>query len=89
MEEEIAVQLAEAEKKVDEKLNRRAIEHDAAVLWALHLHKGMDEKTLRGFFDFTRSLYLNEDRWRFGRNAVELLKGIGVDIEEWYRENAD
>jgi hypothetical protein len=80
MEEEIAAQLAEARV-------RDSDEYDAAILWALHLCFGFGKKRLRRFYDFFRKLYLSNKRWQFGRNEVELLKGIGVDIEEWNRES--
>ena len=82
MNEEIQAQLMEAR-------TRDSDEYDAAILWALHLCFGFGKKRLRRFYDFFRKLYLNNKRWQFGRNEVELLKGIGVDIEEWNRENAD
>lgn len=80
MNEEIEAQLAEARV-------RDSDEFDAAVLWALHLCFGFGKKRLRRFYDFFRKLYLSNKRWQFGRNEVELLKGIGVDIEGWNRES--
>jgi hypothetical protein len=80
MNEEIEAQLAEARV-------RDSDEYDAAILWALHLCFGFGKKRLRRFYDFFRKLYLSNKRWQFGRNEVELLKGIGVDIEEWNRES--
>jgi hypothetical protein len=80
MNEEIEAQLAEARV-------RDSDEYDAAILWALHLCLGFGKKRLRRFYDFFRKLYLSNKRWQFGRNEVELLKGIGVDIEEWNRES--
>lgn len=82
MNEEIEAQLAEARV-------RDGDEFDAAVLWALHLCFGFGEKRLRRFYNFFRSLYLSRGRWEYGRSQVELLKGIGVDIEGWNRANAD
>ena len=79
----------EIQKEIDEARVRDGDEFDAAVLWALHLCFGFGEKRLRKFYDFFRSLYLSSKRWRFGRNEIELLKGIGVDIEEWNRANKD
>jgi asparagine synthetase B (glutamine-hydrolysing) len=81
MNEEIEAQLAEARV-------RDSDEYDAAILWALHLCFGFGKKRLRRFYDFFRKLYLSNKRWQFGRNEVELLKGIGVDIEEWNREGS-
>jgi hypothetical protein len=82
MNEEIQAQLAEARV-------RDSDEYDAAILWALHLCFGFGKKRLRRFYDFFRKLYLSNKRWQFGRNEVELLKGIGVDIEERNRESND
>lgn len=63
-----------------------ANEFDAAVLWALHLCFGFGEKRLRRYFDFFCTLYRNSGRWSFGRSEIDMLKKIGVDIEEWNRE---
>ena len=82
MNEEIRAQLMEAR-------TRDSDEFDAAILWAMHLRYGHGKKRLRDFYDFFRGLYLNSGRWQFGRDEVELLKGIGVDIEEWNRVDAD
>lgn len=82
MNEEIQAQVELARQKEND-------EFDAAILWALHLCFGFGEKRLRKFYDFFRKLYLSSKRWKYGRNEVELLKGIGVDIEGWNRENTD
>lgn len=79
MNEEIQRQIAEARV-------RDSDEFDAAVLWAMHLCFGFGKKRLRRFYDFFCKLYLSSNRWQFGRSEVELLKGVGVDIEEWNRE---
>ena len=62
-------------------------EYDAAILWAMHLCFGFGKKRLKRFFDFFCRLYNHSGFWQFGRNEIELLKGIGVDIMEWNREN--
>lgn len=71
------------QKQLDEARIQDADEFDAAILWTMHLCFGFGKKRLRKFFDFFRTLYLNNNRWQFGRNEIDLLKGIGVDIEEW------
>lgn len=78
----------EIQRQIDEARVRDSNEFDAAVLWALHLCFGLGKKRLRRFYDFFRRLYLNSNRWQFGRSEIDLLKGIGVDIEEWNRENS-
>ena len=77
----------EIQKEIDDARARDGDEFDAAVLWALHLCFGFGEKRLRKFYDFFRKLYLNNRRWQFGRSEIELLKGIGVDIEVWNRDS--
>ena len=73
----------EIESQIQAARIRDADEYDAAVLWAMHLCFGMGKKRLRRFYDFFRTLYLNNNRWQFGRSEIDLLRGIGIDIEEW------
>lgn len=77
----------EIEAQLQEARVRDADEFDAAVLWAMHLCLGFGKKRLRKFYDFFRTLYLSNKRWQFGRNEIDLLKKIGVYIEEWNRDN--
>lgn len=79
----------EIQKQIEAARQAEGDEFDAAVLWALHLCFGFGKERLRKFYDFFRSLYLSNKRWQFGRSEIELLKGIGVDIEEWNRANTD
>lgn len=73
----------EIQKQIDAARMRDADEFDAAVLWAIHLCFGFGKKRLRRFYDFFRTLYLTSGKWKFGRDEIDLLKGIGVDIREW------
>lgn len=77
----------EIQKQMDEARVKDADEFDAAVLWAMHLCFGFGKKRLRRFYDFFRALYLSSNRWNFGRSEIELLRGIGVDIEVWNRDS--
>ena len=81
MDEEIKKQIEQAEQS-------RGTEWDAAILWALHLCFGFGKKRLRRFFDFFVKLYNTNNRWQIGADNIEFLKGIGVDIEEWNREES-
>ena len=76
----------EIRRQIDAELKVDGNEYDAAILWALHLCFGFGAKRLRRFYNFFCKLYNNSGRWKFGRDEKELLKGIGVDVEEWYRE---
>lgn len=78
---------AEVQKQLSEARVRDSDEFDASVLWAMHLCFGFGKKRLRRFYDFYRTLYLSNKRWQFGRNEVELLKKIDVDIEVWNRDS--
>ena len=77
----------EIESQIQAARIRDADKYDAAVLWAMHLCFGMGKKRLRRFYDFFRTLYLNNNRWQFGRSEIEMLRGIGVDIEVWNGTN--
>jgi hypothetical protein len=80
----------EIKKQVYAARAAESIEYDAAIMWALHLCFGFGEKRLKKFFDFFCKLYNHSGYWQFGRNEIELLKGIGVDIVEWNRrENSN
>jgi hypothetical protein len=73
-------------KQINAARIRDANENDAAILWAIHLYYRKGKKSLRGFYDFFNKLYRTIDGYGFSQNDIELLKGIGVDIEEWNRE---
>lgn len=76
MREEINKQIAEQTAKNDNAF-------DAAVLWALHVCFGFGKKRLRMFYDTFRAMVTNSNKWMYGRTEIEMLKGIGVDIEAW------
>lgn len=77
----------EIESQIQAARIRDADEYDAAVLWAMHLCFGMGKKRLRRFYDFFRALYLSSGKWQYGRSEIEMLRGIGVDIEVWNGAN--
>lgn len=76
----------EIKKQLDQARVNDADEYDAAILWAMHLCFGFGKKRLRKFYDFFCKLYNCNKRWQFGRNEIDMLKKIGVDIEEWNRD---
>jgi hypothetical protein len=78
----------EIEKELDAKLQSDVTQIDAAILWTLHLCFGFGKKRLRRFYDFFVKLSRVNDRWKIRADNIELLKGIGVDIEEWNREGS-
>ena len=70
-----------------------SMEVDAMLLWVLHTLFGFGKNRLRRVWEFcfseheiTRGFYQNDERNKNGWIHKEQLKGIGVDIEEWYRE---
>jgi hypothetical protein len=73
-------------KQINDARIRDANENDAAILWTLHLCFGFGKKRLRRYYEFFRKLYKTIDGFKFSQNDIELLKGIGVDIEEWNRD---
>lgn len=95
-------ELTAAEKKaMDIEINRQLVERDkqyaadidAMVLYTLMVHYGWKKKRLRKFWDAfisehkaLRDFYdMNEpgdNEWL----AHKMLKDIGVDIQEWYKE---
>lgn len=95
-------ELTAAEKKaMDIEINRQLVERDkqyaadidAMVLYTLMAHYGWKKKRLRKFWDAfisehkaLRDFYdMNEpgdNEWL----AHKMLKDIGVDIQEWYKE---
>lgn len=86
MEIEINRQLAEISRKHE-------LEVDAMVLWELHEQLGFGPKRLKRFFD-NFSVSINELISRYEDNddnqaklCMYKLKEIGVDIEEWSKEN--
>lgn len=80
--EEIDRQIAEQNAKNDNGF-------DAAVLWVLHICFGFGEKRLRKFYDMFRATVMNSDKWMYGRTEIEMLKGIGVDIEAWNKQQEE
>lgn len=78
----------EIEKEIDAKLQAEVTQIDAVILWTLHLCFGFGKKRLRRFYDFFVKLSNVNDRWKIRADNIELLKGIGVDIEEWNREGS-
>ena len=78
----------EIEKEIDAKLQAEVTQIDAVILWTLHLCFGFGKKRLRRFYDFFVKLSGVNDRWKIRADNIELLKGIGVDIEEWNREGS-
>ena len=78
----------EIEKQVEEALQADILEIDAAILWTLHLCFGFGKKRLKRFFDFFCKLSNVNDRFKVRANNIEMLKGIGVDVEEWNRESS-
>lgn len=95
-------ELSAAEKKaMNIEINRQLVERDkqyaadidAMVLYALMVHKGWKKKRLRAFWNEfivihaeLRKFYEMEadsdNKWL----AHRMLKEIGVDINEWYKE---
>lgn len=95
-------ELTAAEKKaMDIEINRQLVERDkqyaadidAMVLYTLMAHYGWKKKRLRKFWDAfisehkaLRDFYdMNEpgdNEWL----AHKMLKDIGIDIQEWYKE---
>lgn len=85
MELEIQRQLAEYDRK-------HLIEIDAVILWVLHDRFGFGPKRLRQYYDSFRACIdalINRYEMDTGENVwlcTQMLKRIGVDVEEWHRE---
>lgn len=85
MDMEIQRQLAEYDRK-------HLAEIDAMILWVLHDRFGFGPKRLRQYYDAFREatgglveryqMDQEDDIWL----CTEMLKRIGVDIEEWHKE---
>ena len=95
------VQLNKAEQRaLDQEINRQIVEHDrcfdmdkeSSILWMLHTQFGFGPKRLKKawelFYSETRKLreYYQMDQEDEGWLAREKLKGVGCDIESWYKE---
>lgn len=86
MDLEIQRQLAEYDRK-------HLLEIDAMILWVLHEHFGFGSKRLRQYYDAFRSS-INElvNRYQMDTEddvwlCTQMLKRIGVDVEEWHKES--
>jgi len=85
---------SEIKKRIAEFDRKNAAELDAIILWVLHEQLGFGAKRLRRFYDrFADEVaaLVNkyetddcDDAWL----CTQKLKEIGVDIEEWSKENA-
>lgn len=95
------VQFSKAEQAaVDREINQQIVEHDrrfdmdkeASILWMLHIRFGFGAKRLRDAWElfYAETVKLREyyelDQKDDGWIARLMLKDIGVDLEEWYRE---
>lgn len=85
MDLEIQRQLAEYDRK-------HLVEIDAMILWVLHDLFGFGPKRLRKFYDGFRTC-TNELIERYQMDAgddiwlcTQMLKRIGVDVEQWHKE---
>ena len=85
MDLEIQRQLAEYDRK-------HLVEIDAMILWVLHARFGFGPKRLRQYYDSFRAC-TNELIERYQMDAgddvwlcTQMLKRIGVDIEQWHKE---
>lgn len=85
MDMEIQRQLAEYDQK-------HLAEIDAMILWVLHEQFGFGAKRLRRYYDaFRNAIDSLVDRYQMDKSddiwlCTQMLKQIGVDIEEWHRE---
>lgn len=82
---EIQRQLAEYDQK-------HLFEIDAMILWVLHERFGFGPKRLRQYYDSFRNC-TNELVKRYEMDSgddvwlcTQMLKRIGVDIEQWHKE---
>lgn len=85
MDLEIQRQLAEYDRK-------HLVEIDAMILWVLHERFGFGPKRLRQYYDSFRAC-TNELVERYQMDAgddiwlcTQMLKRIGVDVEQWHKE---
>ena len=85
MDLEIQRQLAEYDRK-------HLIEIDAMILWVLHERFGFGPKRLRQYYDSFRAC-TNELVERYQMDAgddiwlcTQMLRRIGVDVEQWHKE---
>ena len=78
--------IEEINRQIAVQNKENAIVFDAAILWALHICFGFGKDRLRRFYDTFYVLFINKDKWAQGRTEIEMLKGIGVDIEAWNEE---
>lgn len=84
---EIRRQLAEYDQK-------RLVEIDAMILWVLHEQFGFGPKRLRQYYDaFHKSIDGLIDRYQMDSEddiwlCTQMLKRIGVDVEEWHKEES-
>lgn len=82
---EIQRQLAEYDQK-------HLLEIDAMILWVLHDRFGFGPKRLRQYYDSFRActdklveryqMDADDDVWL----CTQMLKRIGVDVEQWHKE---
>lgn len=87
MDMEIQRELAEYDRK-------HLAEIDATILWVLHEQFGFGAKRLRTFYDAYRArineligryeLENGDDIWL----CTQMLKKVGVNIEDWHKEDA-
>lgn len=86
MEKEIRRQILEWDEK-------HSIDIDSSVLWVLHEGFGFGHKRLKRFWDLFIKLhkelrdYYQMDPEDNGWICKEKLKRMGVDVEEWYKNN--
>lgn len=71
---------------------KHLVEIDAMILWVLHEQFGFGPKRLRQYYDSFR-ICTNELVERYQLDAgdevwlcTQMLKRIGVDIEQWHKE---
>lgn len=88
MDMEIQRELAEYDRK-------HLAEIDATILWVLHEQFGFGAKRLRTFYDAYRA-HINELIGRYELEnsddiwlCTQMLKKVGVNIEDWHKEDAD
>lgn len=93
----------EQKKAMNKEINKQILEndakfskdYDAAVLWTLRVCYGFGKKRIRRFWDCFLAEHQRlcdcyeqvPDSKEF--DCKELLKRIGVDLDEWYNENDD
>lgn len=86
MDLEIQRQLAEYDRK-------HLVEIDAMILWVLHDRFGFGPKRLRQYYDaFRKGINDLVERYQMDKDddiwlCTQMLKRIGVDVEEWHKES--